>query len=390
LNAYTLKTVFDAVPLKDIHQTSGDYFLELIIQLKKAALSRAEVLCRQQSIKHYQELVGLFNKNLKGKFPFVGQDLRLTNAEVDPEDIREFFKKYDEFGGSPKEIINQVYQLGFDAAPALGFLQQLQDVKEFLRGFLQDSGADSVPSFDFSVDFRVNRQKETGGDMIVDWTLKPDEDNVINKNDKSRTGHWIYGNPVQISFRWPQSDSIPTRPVRDLSQPLLSVDEKTATFTFSAKWSLLWMLRLHMANKNEYTPLQDPNPHVLKFTIPLSGDEKAVVYDLLTLTLPPDNPKKSGKTVRMPDFPFNAPDLPETVLQYADQPVLAEGEIDDSHKDSSAEDKRKETSDKKQDDKADKKDDHAEKDAKHDDKSEKQDDKKDEKNAKKDDKDSKQ
>jgi hypothetical protein len=249
-------------------------------------------------------------------------------AEADPEDVRTFFKKYDAFGGSAKEIINQVYQLGSVAEPAVEFLNQLQAVKEFFPNFLKDQGADDLPSFDFSIDFRVNRGREIGGDMIVDWTLKPDEDTSIHKSDKSRSGHWVYGNPVVLGFRWPQGDSVPIKPVKDPAQPLLSIDEKTATFSFSNKWSFLWMLRLHMANKSEYSAIQDPDPQVIKFTIPLVGSGKAIVYNLITLTLPSDNPKKTGKTVRMPVFPFEAPDLPEEILLYADEPVLAEGEVE--------------------------------------------------------------
>ena len=82
-----------------------------------------------------------------------------------------------------------------------------------------------------------------------------------------------------------------------------------------------------MANKTEYSPLQDPNPHVLKFMIPTSPADKAVVYNVLTLMLPSANPKKLGKLVRMPVFPVLAPDLSDEVLGYADKAVLTEGVI---------------------------------------------------------------
>ena len=327
MNVYDLKTIFSMVPLADIQQSSGDYFLEIVRQLKKAALSRAEIMRRQQSIEHYKELVSIFNQDLKNKFPFVGANLSLTMSEADPEDIRAFFRKFDAFGGSVQEIANQIYQLGPMAGPAVDFLKQMQVLKDFFEVYLKGQGEGDLPTFDFKIDFRANRNREAGGDMIVDWTIKPDEDTMIHKNEKIRQGRWIYGNPVSLSFRWPQGDSIPLKPVKDQTQSLLSIDEKTATFTYTGRWALFWLLRLHMANKTEYSPLQDPNPHVLKFMIPTSPADKAVVYNVLTLMLPSATPKKLGKLVRMPVFPVLAPDLSDEVLGYADKAVLTEGVI---------------------------------------------------------------
>ncbi|RZI45690.1 type VI secretion protein IcmF/TssM N-terminal domain-containing protein [Candidatus Finniella inopinata] len=327
MNGYDLKNIFTMVPVAEVQKPSGDYFIEIIRQLKKAALSRAEIMRRQQSIDHYQQLVIAFNSDLKNKFPFVGSSLNLTMAEADPEDIRAFFRKFEDFGGSAQEIINQIYQLGSMANPAVEFLKQMQIVRDFFETYLKGQGEGDLPTFDFIVDFRANRSREVGGDMIVDWTIKPDEDTLIHKNDKVRQGRWIYGNPIKISFRWPQGDSVPVKPAKDPAQPLLSIDERTATFTFSSRWALLWLLRLHMANNAEYTPLQDPNPHVLKFTIPTTPADKAVVYNVVTLTLPSANPKTPGKVVRMPVFPVLAPALPAEVLRYADKAVLTEGDI---------------------------------------------------------------
>ncbi len=327
LNTYNLNTIFSAVSLAEIQQPSGDYFLEIVRQLKKAALSRAEVKRRQLSIEHYKELARYFNQNLKNKFPFVGSNLSLSMAEADPEDIRTFFRKYDEFGGSVKEIINQVYQLGTAALPAVEFLQKMQVLKEFFQNYLQGQGEGDLPTFEFNMDFRANRARESGGDLIVDWSFKPDEDTSIHRNDKQRTGRWIYGNPIQVSFRWPFIESLAIKPVKDPTQPLLSIEGQTATFTFAGHWSLFWLLRLHLAHKGEYVIPQDPNPHMLKFVIPTGAYTKAIVYNLVTLMVPSSNPKISGKIVRVPVFPTSAPPLDALILEYADQPILTEGGI---------------------------------------------------------------
>jgi type VI secretion system protein ImpL len=323
LNAFDTKNCFGLIPLADIRQETGDYFLEIVRCLKKGVLSRGEVLKRQQGIQQYKELATLFNTNLKNKFPFIGTNLSLGTTEADPEKMREFFKKYDEFGGSAKVVFDQIYQLGSEMTEATQFLQRLDILKAFFQNYLSGEGDNDLPTFDLSVDFRINREKESGGDLIVDWILKPDPDTIINKNDKARNGRWLYGNPVEISFRWP--DVAPVSPVSDHKQPLLEVDGKKATYRYTGRWALFWMLRMHAANKGEFLSLKDPNPYVLKFVIPTGLEETAIVYNLLTLMMPSSNPKAPGKVLKVPDFPSFAPEISSEVSKYADKPVITEG-----------------------------------------------------------------
>ncbi len=324
LNNFDLKNCFSLIPLSETRAESGDYFLEIVRALKKGILSRGEVLKRQQSIDQYKDLVNFFNSNLKNKFPFVGASLASSSAEADPEKMREFFRKYDEFGGSVRYVFDQIYQLGPLTAEATQFLQRLDILKAFFQNYLNGEGDNDLPTFDFSADFRVNREKEAGGDLIVDWVLKPDPDTSINKNDKTRNGRWVYGNPVEISFRWP--DVSPSFPVRDAKQPLLDVDGRKATFRYTGRWALFWMLRMHATNKGEILPLKSPNPYVLKFIIPTGAVETATVYNLIILMSPSSNPKAPGKIMKVPDFPAFAPNLPDEVsAQYADKPVITEG-----------------------------------------------------------------
>ena len=327
LNSYNLMNCSDLISLKDIQGESGDYFLETIRVLKKAVLSRGEVLKRKQGIQSYKKLATFYNQNLKNKFPFVASNVNLNTPEVDPESIRDFFRLFDEAGGSAKAIFDQIYQLGSSTLPALRFLQNMEDVKNFFQNYLSGNGDNDLPTFTFDVDFRANRQQESGGDLIVDWTLKPNPDVTIDKNDKSHVGRWSYGNPVEIGFRWPEGDSIPANPVKDPSLPLLDVDGRKATFKYEGRWALLWMIKMQAATKGEYASLKDPNPFMLKFVIPTGTDSKAVVYNLITLMAPSANPKAPGKAIGVPVFPVLAPDLDASVSQYENQAVLTEGVV---------------------------------------------------------------
>lgn len=327
LNSYDLKNCFDLIPLNDIRHESGDYFVETIRSIKKGILSRGEVLKRKQGIQNYNKLVAFYNHNLKNKFPFVASNVGLNTPEVDPESIRDFFRIYDEAGGSAKAIFDQIYQLGSGVLPALRFLQNMESIKIFFQNYLSGNGDNDLPTFTFNIDFRVNRQQESGGDLIVDWTIKPHPDVTIDKNDKSHVGRWSYGNPVEVGFRWPDGDSIPAKPVKDPLQSVLDVDGRKATYKYTGRWALLWMLKMHGASKGDYTPLKDPNPFMLKFVIPTGGEEKTTVYNLITIMAPSSNPKAPGKVIPIPAFPVLAPELDSSVSHYGDQAVLTEGVV---------------------------------------------------------------
>lgn len=325
LNNYNLRNCFELIPLDEIRHESGDYFIETIRSLKKGILSRGEILKRKQAIQNYNKLAAFYNQNLKNKFPFVPGNVSLSTPEADPESIRDFFRMYDEAGGSAKVIFDQIYQLGSGALPALRFLQNMESVKNFFQNYLSGNGDNDLPTFTFNIDFRVNRQLETGGDLIVDWTIKPHPDVTVNKNDKSHVGRWSYGNPVEIGFRWPDGDSIPAKPVKDPLLPVLDVDGRKATYKYTGRWALLWMLNIHGATKGEYTPLKDPNPFMLKFVIPTGPEEKTIVYNMITLMAPSSNPKEPGKVIPVPAFPVLVPELDPGIIQYSEQAVLTEG-----------------------------------------------------------------
>ena len=70
------------------------------------------------------------NKNFKGdvtRFKGLG--------EVDPEDIRKFFDLYQKYGGTPRDILQQVYQLGAEAKDMYVFMRDMQRIKEFFQPF---------------------------------------------------------------------------------------------------------------------------------------------------------------------------------------------------------------------------------------------------------------
>ncbi len=321
------KEILNHISIKELRGDSGDFFAETLLALKKGARSRAEILLRQKAITAYAKLALYFNQNLKGKFPFVTSNLSLVTEEADPESIREFYRLYNEAGGNTETILNQLHQLGSVMKNGTQFFKTLDTLKQFFGPYLDPSSGMPVPAFDFAVDFRANRSKESGADMVVDWVFKPNDITQINKNDKLKTGRWVFGNEVKFSFRWPDGAKIPAKPERDPAQPNLSIEGRTATYTFKGNWGLLWAMRMQDA-VNEYGNAPNkPSPTLMKFSIPNGPSSKAVLFNSVSLTVPSLSAHTKGQVMRLPDFPAMAPELPAEGELYAERAVLTEGVV---------------------------------------------------------------
>jgi type VI secretion system protein ImpL len=322
INNLSLTNCFEKLNLKSIAKNSGDFFADRRIQLKKALMSRCEIAKRKDSIANYEKLVSVFNESFKDKFPFVGENPSQSQGEVDPEDLKTFFDLYHQFGDSPKHILDQIYQLGEPAKDAYQFIKDMDDVKEFFHTYLKSKQPGDVPTFDFNFDFRVNKDKEIGGNMIIEWTIAPDDTTTISNNDKKHNDRWSYGNPVVVTLRWP--DSAETQPFQDDAQPFMKVDEQTVTFTYPGQWALLWLMRTQGATSADFTSMKDTKPYTLRFEIPNGPEEKTVVYNRITLQKPAKG-KKPGGPLNVSSFPVEAPGLDKSILDKAEQAVIVQG-----------------------------------------------------------------
>jgi type VI protein secretion system component VasK len=323
---YTIENAFEEINLSDIQSEVGDHFLETIQFIKKGILGRAEVLTRQKNIRNYQALVQHFNKNLRGKFPFTSPATDIAqNAEVDPEDVKEFLLKFKEFGGSAEIILDQVYQLGMIANSAVIFLKRVEDIWALLNDYLNNSA--SLPMIVYTNEFNVNRERAVGTNYVAEWVIKTNYESSVSNTDASKQTQWVYGCPTEVSFRWPDVKGLVELPLNDPKQASLKVLGTTATFTYKGKWSFLRMLRLHKASRGEYLPMANPDSVVLKFVVPVSEKKCAVLFNTVSFFKDSTNPNLPGKLIRFPDFPTVALDFPQEIEQYKNEPVISFGVI---------------------------------------------------------------
>lgn len=317
----TLNSCLTRIPLSDIRYDSRDFFSNRRVEMMRNLRARCEVLKRTESIDNYTKLAAFFNEHLKDKFPFIHTE-KSNAIEADPDDIREFFQLYAQAGKTPQEALEQVHQLGNDANGALRFLTEMDHVKKFFGPYLmtenEASGYD-VPLFDFSVEFRVNRDKEIAANMINDFAISPDNLSIISNHMKDNIGTWRYGDPFTLSLNW--ANVSPTKPYSDAKQPYLQVKDNSAQITYPGHWSLLWFIRQQQAAVGELRTLRDGTPYVLKVSIPNGPSQNTVFYMRLSI-LEASQDGKPGKAMRIPTFPVQAPLLPDSIREVAQEPVL--------------------------------------------------------------------
>ncbi len=231
-------------------------------------LGRCEQLTGKQALNHYDGLQVWFNRKLSHRFPFVGAHPELEVGSADPQDIRAFFEIYDATSEGARAHLKQLMVQGVDVSDALEFMLALEDVRLFFAGFLLNKSPQSLPTFDFSIEFRVNRGSERGANELIDWicTMGRETFDLYSSNLK---GVWQYGTPVNVAFRWAADG--PNMPAADVKQPDLMINGFLASYAYNEPWALLKLMMKHNAKLTDFKARVDPQPQTLFFEIPTTS-----------------------------------------------------------------------------------------------------------------------
>ncbi|MDR0552897.1 MAG: hypothetical protein LBG13_02280 [Holosporales bacterium] len=324
MNTYTIDNITELIPLTDIQGEGTNYIDNIIKQIKKGMLTRAEVLIRQRSIERYNKLLSFYNKNLVNKYPFYNYDnTEKTGADANIDYVRAFFALYDEYGGTPEKVIDQIYQLGEDAAKMYEFLKKLHDLRTFFKGSI-DGKRNSLPKITMEIDFDIGRGEEKNTKHLIDKIFKPNAGSNIEFITEDKTGIWYFGDPIQMVFRWvspeEEDDSI-DYPLEDKNNPDISINDATATLECLGNWSILRFLQKYQISPPGSIHLSE-NQTMLCFSIPINKNRTTKIYAAFTASYVADD--KTVETLKVPTTTEKMPEINSNILAVKNHSVVVE------------------------------------------------------------------
>lgn len=311
LESYIQGPLTDATPESctdllrpDIPGAPTDFFLARLKDLSVAAARRCAGLSVDQVAGSYDDLAQQFNGRLAGNFPFAGQ-FQPRQAQAAEAAVANFMTRYNAFMNSGEGDPARWDSGGPQAMQALAFLDSLDAVATVFRNGLEMVGDLPSVALTAEVDFRVNRANEQAGDQIIEWSMQIGSQ-TIDQFSENRTVIWRPDDPVTVSFRWARN--APTAPrAADDAAPTLTVSDRTARFDYGGTWGLLGLIQSHRPEMRELPAGGDGDPHMLGFTIPMTGGSTDAARLFLRVKLRgPDD--QGGARIVVPDrFPTQAP-----------------------------------------------------------------------------------
>lgn len=313
----------------------GDFFMQRRDSLRRLGLAQCQRLAVRSLSTDYTRLATDFNGMLAGRYPFADYQGADT-AEADLDAVTAFLERF----GNAEPAIRRglgAPQPGTPAAQALDFIDRVAAVRDFLAPFLTPA-SNAPPAYDVAAEFRVNRQRESGGNQIMEWTVALGSQQLLRGSD-AKAGAWSPGDPVAVTLRW--AKDAPVVPVSIIGTDGSVQPDRAVTFSYANRWSLLRLLQVHRAPAADLPKLTDSRPHTLKFSAdtgnvpvmgepaapkPLVGGKTSVFLRLSLGTLNADG--KTRTTYVLPAFPYAAPRLesaPRTAAAapFGDDPPAA-------------------------------------------------------------------
>jgi type VI secretion system protein ImpL len=303
---------------------SGDFFVARRQMLQEQLRSSCDARVEDGLSAAYARVAKIFNARLAGRFPFVAGSRRAPYAWLEAGDaqleaMRAVYSELDRLPDDVKAVLDSKDE--FPALPqqALAFLRQLEGARGFLAPWLTAPAGAPPPALPFTVDFRVERGREVGGDQIIEWRFDVDG-HLIRRGDKKRAGQWQLDAPVRLTLRWATGSSL--RPSSGRSRGDLAVEGTQATFEYPKGWSLLRFIR---ANTPESAAPAAGKGLVLGLIVPVVGKKPvagkevapAQVFVRLVL-LGAEGTKGAGKPISVPVFPAKAPPFDAGVVNNSE------------------------------------------------------------------------
>src|SRR5690348_2086833 len=105
----------------------------------------------------------------------------------------------------------------------------MQQLQPLWNSMMANPAQPPVPVFDLTPTFRVNQQRESGGNQIITWTLKVG-DQIFQSGQPAHSGRWSLGEPVTLTLEWAKDAAVMPVPGTGTGDPVMSVRGRVATF----------------------------------------------------------------------------------------------------------------------------------------------------------------
>jgi type VI secretion system protein ImpL len=279
----------------------GDLFAQRADAMWSAVWRRCVDLGSRELTASYGRLQTQFRSKLAGRFPFSAAD---APTDASGADIADFLRNYDVFVAVARQTGGSEDATNMLGARAGTFLADMAHVRTFFAAYLDSAASGRLPTYDYQIDFRVNRARETGANQIAEWTTDiGDQHAVMGAAVATRRGRWQAGDDIQTSMRWATgSPLVPAEPVPAGA----ALGDASITFESTGQWSLLRFLR-------EYdSDTADPDGgQTLKFTVRTgrrgsSAEASSTARAYLRVRV--YNPDTKA-AIAVPHFPTAAPDI---------------------------------------------------------------------------------
>jgi type VI secretion system protein ImpL len=289
------------------------YFASRMLQLSDALQERCSIAATDVALERYAELASYFNRRLAGRYPFAEQLPRARDVEADPEDIRYFFALYDRNAALFRSLDTRG-AYGARLRQAQHFIEEMRDVRKFFASFLDVEKPQRTPLFEVEPNFRTLQGLEYGANEIIQWSLTIG-DKTLTERDKGKKLMWSPGMPVRLALRW--ASDAPRVPVLIGEKRGVSVVDRTITYDYTNRWSLLTTLDDLGAAGDQFRPDVDVPPVTLSLIVntklAAGGEpEKQPAQAFMRVTLL----NKDAKPLDLPPlFPAKAPGIEQLTAE---------------------------------------------------------------------------
>lgn len=264
LNKISLQNCLSATSFIDKYSESSDYFLDIRNHLYNLVEKRCASIGLKAAIEKFNEAAAFFNANLAGRFPFTKVLDTCCTIEADPEDVATFFKIFDSIGPLQLEMLKMSCRnQGADSSIAL-FIKDVESIRLLMISALSKAETQCIP-LNLKAVFRTDRDREIGGENIIDWGLQAGGGRLGIHNGAQKAD-WSVGVPIDVLIKWASNGE--TQPVPDPRLAHLNVSGPNATFSYTGRWALIRLLREHAMPDCQFDSECKMKAQLLEFTIP--------------------------------------------------------------------------------------------------------------------------